>query len=55
MAIGSVTDSYGDFQLKLHTGMLAAARGAFHGKSNISRCCQKETLTTEIMYYSCAL
>lgn len=51
----SVTYRYGDFQLKLYVDALRWLRGAFRSKSNISQCCQKETLTTEIMYYSCAL
>jgi len=51
----SVTYRYGDFQLKLYVDALRWLRGAFRSKSNISQCYQKETLTTEIMYYSCAL
>lgn len=51
----SVTYRYGDFQLKLYMDALRWLRGVFHSKSNISQCCQKGTLTTEIMYYSCAL
>lgn len=44
------------FSIKtLYIATLTWLRGAFHSKSNISQCCQNETLTTEIMYYSCAL
>lgn len=55
IASRSVTYRYGDFQLKLYIDALRWLRGAFRRKSNISQCCQKETLTTEIMYYSCVL